>query len=193
MAYGTGSGLRQGLGSELSRTLLRLESIASRPAEELGVDPAELSRLQYSLHQLGERLVGLRPPAGFAAAHAELSDALACARDATAALAEAAELDGSPGAAPLVYEWRGALFRLRLARTLLWPPAPALAEPSRADPEPEPDVRAALVTLGLTFSGGAAFIGGALAAFWPLWTAGTIAIVAGLVLYRPYPRAPERR
>jgi hypothetical protein len=182
MAYGTGSSLRQGLWSDLSLTLLRLEAIASRPADELGAEAAsELSRLQYSLHRLAERLVGVRPSAGFVAAHAELTDALVAARDATAELAEAAELDGAAGAAPLVYEWRGALFRLRLARMMLRPP-PTREEPTRA---PEPDLRAALTAFGLTVSGGAAFVGGALIAAWPLWTAGMIAVVAGLLVYRP--------
>jgi hypothetical protein len=61
-------------------------------------------------------------------------------------------------------------------------PPPTREEPTRA---PEPDLRAALTAFGLTVSGGAAFVGGALIAAWPLWTAGMIAVVAGLLVYRP--------
>jgi hypothetical protein len=171
-----GSGVRQGISSELTWTLRRLEAIAVRPVEQIGADAApELARLQYSLHLLGERLHGLRPTE----AHAELADALERARDATADVAEAAEAEGWAGAAPLVYEWRGALFRLRLARTMLTPPRP---EPQ---PPAQPDVRAALASFGLTLAGGAAFVSGAVVATWPLWAAGMVAVVAGLLVYRP--------
>jgi hypothetical protein len=182
MAYDTGSGVRQGLWCELSRTLRRLEAIAARPPGELGEELDELSGLRYSLHRLSERLVGLRPPPGLAGAHSELAAALAAARDATAELAEAAELDGREGAAPLVYEWRGALFRLRLAWMTLRTPGSPPPEPR---PAVRPDPRAAIASLGLTATGAAAFVGGALAAAWPLWAAGMIAVVAGLLVYRP--------
>lgn len=161
------------MGSELARTLRRLEALAARPVEELGSTATdELSRLQYSLHLLGERLV----------AHTELSDALAGARDATAEIAEAAARSGWEVAAPLVYEWRGALFRVRLAQPLVPAPRPA-AEP--APVERAPDLSSTLAALGLTLGGGAAFVSGAVLASWPLWAAGMIAVVAGLLVYRP--------
>jgi hypothetical protein len=142
-----------------------------RPPAELGAAAAdELTRLQYSLHVLAERL----------AVHRELADALESARDATADVAEVAAEAGWAAAAPLVWEWRGALFRLRLARQAL--------QPRRVAPPEEPpaaDVRAALTAFGLTLSGGAAFVCGAVLATWPLWTAGMIAVVAGLLVYRP--------
>lgn len=184
MAYEAGIEVRQGLSRELSWTLRRLEAVAMRPVEELGEAPLELQRLQYSLHQLAERLVGLHVPSdgGAGAAHAELADALACARDATAELAEAAAADGWSAAAPLVYEWRGAIFRVRLAQGLL---APARPQAAHREPDDTRDLAAALTAFGLTLSGGAAFVSGAVLASWPLWSAGMIAVVAGLLVYRP--------
>src|SRR4051812_24282524 len=125
MAHEAGIETRGGVWKELALTLRRLEAFALRPADELGADSArELQRLQYSLHQLGGRIVGLRLPAAAAAAQAELAESLADARDATAELAAAMWAEGAAGAAPLVYEWRGALFRVRLARMVLAPARP---------------------------------------------------------------------
>jgi hypothetical protein len=192
MAYDAGTDARQTLWSELSETLQRLEALALCPVEELGGAARELQRLQYALHLLAERFVGVRPPPSTATAHAELTDALASARDATAELAEAAQADGAEGAAPLVYAWRGALFRVRLARMLLAPARPRLptAEPDEAElDEAEPDEaagpRAALTAFGLTLGGAAAFVSGAVLATWPLWTLGMLAVVAGFLAYRP--------
>jgi hypothetical protein len=170
-----------GLWSELNRTLRRLESLAGREP----VDPAvsELARLQYALHLYGERMVGMTPPPGAEAAHEELSDSLACARDSTAEVVEATETGGWELAAPLVYEWRGALFRVRLARLMLTPPRP---RPVEAEPAaPGSDVLAPLVAFGLTAAGAAAFTCGAIVAVWPLWFAGMVSVVAGLLVYRP--------
>jgi hypothetical protein len=181
MAREAGIGARQGLWGELTWTLRRLERLAVCSVEEVAGAPYELHRLQYSLHLLTERLVGVRPAAASLAAHAELADALACARDATAELAEAAESEGAAAAVPLVYEWRGALFRLRLARMLLAPPRP---EPARPAPE-SVHVRAALTAFLLTLAGCAAVVSGALLATWALVAAGVVAVAAGLLVYRP--------
>jgi hypothetical protein len=182
MAHDAGTDARRTLWSELSETLQRLEALARCPVEELGGAARELQRLQYALHLLAERFVGVRPPPNTARAHAELTDALVCARDATAELAEAAQADGAEGAAPLVYEWRGALFRVRLARMLL---APARPRPPTAEPDEAAGPRAALTAFGLTLGGAAAFVSGAVLATWPLWTLGMVAVVAGLLAYRP--------
>lgn len=156
---------------ELGRTLRRLETLAVRPPEEHGSGSVEeLTRLQHALHRLAERY----------ASHPDLSLALESARDATGELAETAANAGWRAAAPLVWEWRGALFRVRLERMALARP-PQQREPD----EPAGSLRPALASLGLTFAGGAAFVGGAVLATWPLWTAGMIAVVAGLLVYRP--------
>src|SRR4051794_23180898 len=170
MAHEAGIEARGGVWKELALTLRRLEALALRPPDELGADRApELQRLQYSLHQLGERIVGLRLPEAALAAQAELADALAAARDATAELAAAMWTDGPAGAAPLVYEWRGALFRVRLARMVLAPARPR--QPEQVEPAAH-DVRAALAAFALTLAGGAAFVSGAVVAAWPIWAAG---------------------
>ncbi len=173
MAYEVGHDVRPRLWSELSWTLRRLETVAGRSPAGLDDDAAhELARLQYSLHLIAESLHG---------AHDELTEALACARDATAAVAEAALLDGWDAALPLVYEWRGALFRVRLARMLLTPPPPEGA----LEPAEPADWRGALASFGLTLAGCAAFVLGAVLAIWPLWAAGMAAVVAGFLVYRP--------
>src|SRR5260221_7926104 len=81
-------------------------------------DVRSLRRLQYALHVASEHAYGLEPPEGAATAHAELADALACARDVTGELAEGD---------PMLEEWRGALLRVRLARMRLATPAPPAA------------------------------------------------------------------
>jgi hypothetical protein len=106
-----------GLWGGLAATLARLERIAAEPGD-LGGDAAldELPRLQYALHAASEEAAGIRPPEGAESEHMELAAALAGARDATAEVLEALDAGGAPAARPLVYEWRGALFRVRLAR-----------------------------------------------------------------------------
>jgi hypothetical protein len=156
---------------ELGRTLRRLETLAVRPPEEHGsASVDELARLRYALHRLAERY----------ASHADLSAALEAARDTTADLVETAASDGWRAAAPLVWEWRGALFRVRLERLAL-----ARPRPDEAAVEPERDLRPALASLLLTLAGAGAFVGGAVVAAWPLWAAGMLAVVAGLLAYRP--------
>ena len=101
----------------------RLDLAATEP-DVLDDDGAEqsLRRLQYSLHVSSEHVVGLVPPPGEETAHAELEAALLAARDATAEVAEAVSAWGAAGVEPLLHEWRGALFRVRLARLRLTPP-----------------------------------------------------------------------
>ncbi|MGH3049052.1 MAG: hypothetical protein ACRDLK_02760, partial [Gaiellaceae bacterium] len=104
----------------LAGTLGRIEAIAREP-DLLDEDASivALRRLQYRLHAACEEAYGLQPPAGGEGVHAELSGALAAARDATAEVAEAAELGGAVGVEPLLHEWRGAIFGVRLARKRL--------------------------------------------------------------------------
>ena len=56
------------------------------------------------------------PPPAAEDLHEELVAALTEARDATAEVAYAVEIDEAEGVEPLLPEWRGSLFRVRLAR-----------------------------------------------------------------------------
>jgi hypothetical protein len=167
-------GTMAGFWSGLSGTLRALETIAA-DGNRLGEDSlGPLRTLQYRLHWSSELLDGVRPPAGAREGHEELRDSLADARDATAEMVEAIEIGGQDAAAGLLFEWRGALFRVRLARM-------------RLGVQPEPDSAAgpppyrAVAATGLAVLGAAAFLAGAVAIVWPLWTAG-IALVAGAQL-----------
>ena len=171
-----------GLWSGLASTLTRLDAIAADP-EELDASTLErLPRLQYELHRASELTFGMAPPAGAQRAHAELRAALASARDVTAEVVDAIEYGGSAEAATLVHEWRGALFRVRLARHQLGArPAAPVQPPAEPVPFPWP----ALAAVALTVAGVLTFTAGAIVALWPLWAAGLALVAAGLFVYRP--------
>ena len=134
-----------GFWSGLASTLHGLEALAadSRRLDEETVDALRL--LQYRLHWSSEALAGVEPPAGAREGHEELADALAEARDATGDIAEAIDLRGREGADELLLEWRGALFRVRLARMRLTTRAPAASPPAEFS-------GAAAAATALTFS-----------------------------------------
>ena len=171
-----------GVWSDLSRTLARLEAIAAEP-DELGDEALErLPALQYSLHRASEMTAGIEPPLGEEGWHTELAAALADARDATAEVTEALDVAGQEAAAMLVLEWRGALFRVRLARHRLQgrPVLPAIdLDPPPRKPWP------ALVAALLVLTGAAAFTTGATLTMWPLWALGLTFVAAGFLAYRP--------
>ena len=176
-----------GLWRRLAWALTELESIAGDPNElfEEEVVLERLPPLQYALHAASELALGLRPPAGAEAAHAELAAALAGARDATAELAEVLEHGGAVVAETLLPEWRGALFRVRLARLRVSTPKPLLAEPRD---EPEPPARSdALAATVLTVSGAGVFAAGATLGLWPVWALGLALFASGLLVYSPRP------
>jgi hypothetical protein len=166
---------------ELSQTLVRLESIAATP-DLLDEDETvgALRRLQYRLHTAGESTLGLSPPAAAETAHSELAAALAGARDATGEVVEAADSHGSRGVEAMLHEWRGALFRVRLARLRL---TGGPAHPSPA-PEPAATLRPPLLASLLTIAGMAAFAVGAVSGPWPLWVCGMLTICISLLMYR---------
>ena len=172
-----------GLWRGLSATLGRLEAIAADPAEELddyalGVLPI----LQYGLHRAGELAVGISPPAGAETAHAELAAALEDARDVTGDVIDALGTRGADAAAMLVHEWRGALFRVRLARHRL------AARPGRSRERLEqatPAPKGALAATFLVVAGTIVFTAGATLALWPLWAAGLMLVTGGFAAYRP--------
>ena len=168
-----------GFWSRLSSTLRALEVIAadSRRLDEDTLDA--LRALQYRLHWSSELLAGVEPPPGVRAGHEELADALVYARDATGEIAEAIQAGGREAVSGLVLEWRGALFRVRLARMRL-----------TADPTPAPDHAAertagAAAATALTFLGVTAFAAGAVLLLWPIWAVGLALVAGGLLVYRP--------
>lgn len=169
------------LWSGLAATLLRLEALAAEP-ERLADDGAlsELSHLQYALHAASENLRGLTPPADGRPGRDELASALALAREATGELVELIELEGAEAAQPLIFEWRGALFRIRLARQRL---------ESHGSQAVAPDARRGLhapaVAVVLALGGAAAFVLGATSGSLPLWASGAAAVCASLLVYRP--------
>jgi hypothetical protein len=183
---GTGETYARAMGAlwtGLARPLAQVDGAAAEPERFADDDAAEaLRRLQYALHLAREKAYGLDPPPAARTAHAELSEALLCARDATAAVAEAVSLWGADGAQPLLHEWRGALFRVRLARLRLMPPAPQ-PRPT-LEREPEGILRPALGFL-LALIGGLGFVAGATLAFWPLWVGGMLAVCGSVLVYRP--------
>jgi hypothetical protein len=174
-----------GLWGELSRPLARLESVASLSADELDDEDVleSLAVLQYSLHTAGELAIGIEPPAEAEWAHRELAASLGDARDATAEITEAASSGGAEATAALVPEWRGALFRVRLAQIRLAqmpPSAPrAVSEP------PVLDDRAALVATVLVLAGTFVVTCGAVLGLWQLWAAGLVLVAGGFIAYRP--------
>jgi hypothetical protein len=172
------AGTMAGFWSGLQGTLRALDSIAgdSQRVDDRAI--ATLRSLQYRLHYSSEVLAGVEPPAGARAAHAELARALVDARDATAEVVEALELDGREAAAELLFEWRGALFRVRLARHRLG---------TRPQPSPtpaEPPYSAAAAGL-LALLGAVAFVAGAALVLWPIWAAGLALVAGGLLIHRP--------
>jgi hypothetical protein len=171
------------LWSGLARTLAELERLAADPAVLDGDDVLEtLKQLQYRLHVASEEAYGISPPTGVEPVHAELAAALAGARDSTAELVEALEEDGLDAALFYLHEWRGALFRVRLARLRLTVPAPAEPPVERA---PTVGVRAPLFALLLAVLGAAAFVAGATLDLWPLWAVGLTAVGCAFISYKP--------
>jgi hypothetical protein len=180
------------LWQRLGTALARLERVAEAPAERIALDAAdELPSLQYSLHAGAELALGIRPPAGAETVHAELVAALAHARDATAQVAGAIDDADDDAVERLLPEWRGALFRVRLARLRALERYPlelpetgeAAARPARRN---EARVSlSALAATGLVVAGALLFTAGAVLAAWPLWAAGLALFAGGFILFRP--------
>jgi hypothetical protein len=171
------------LWTDLRRTLSRLDGVAADPDLLDESDAAiALRRLQYSLHVSFEHVAGFTPPPGYQTAHTELGAALACARDATAEVAEAAAMAGAAGVEPLLHEWRGALFRVRLARLRLVPRPPA--PPQNAKDEKDGIARP-LIAFFLALAGAVAFVAGAATGLWPVWAVGILAVCGSVFAFRP--------
>jgi hypothetical protein len=178
------------LWERVGSALVRLERVAEEPAEGMAdgfLD--ELPRLQYSLHAGAELAVGIDPPRGAETRHAELVSALAEARDITAEVGFALEAGDVDFVEPLLPEWRGALFRVRLARLrALERTAVAIgSDEARAQEPKRPRERvplSAIVATALVIGGAFLFTAGAVLAAWPVWAAGLALFAGGFVLYR---------
>jgi hypothetical protein len=179
------------LWERVGAALVRLERVAESPAD--GVADGfldELPRLQYSLHAGAELAVGIEPPRGAETLHEELVAALAEARDITAEVGYALEAGDVELVDPLLPEWRGALFRVRLARLrALERTAMPLGSDGDAQPEPRRRRRegislSAIIATALVIGGAFLFTAGAVLAAWPVWAAGLALFAGGFVLYR---------
>jgi hypothetical protein len=180
------------LWERVGTALTRLERIAETPADVLVEEHSdELPGLQYSLHAGAELAVGIEPPPTARDLHEELVSALAEARDATAEVAYAVELDEAEGVEPLLPEWRGSLFRVRLARLRALERTNAIAaEVPTAPPEHRQAERqgaswTAIVATVLILGGAFLFTAGAVLVAWPVWAAGLALFAGGFILYRP--------
>jgi hypothetical protein len=179
------------LWERVGTALTRLERIAEGPADVLVEEHSdELPGLQYSLHAGAELAVGIEPPPAAEDLHEELVSALAEARDATAEVAYALEIDEVEGVEPLLPEWRGSLFRVRLARLRALERTNALAAETRAVPrrrktEAKGSSLTAIVATILILGGAFLFTAGAVLVAWPVWAAGLALFAGGFVLYRP--------
>ncbi len=160
----------------LAPTLAELDRIAGEPEAHLAQPGAgaELAALQYGLHEATEHALAIDD---------ELEQTLAEAREATAEVVELLAHGGVEAAAPLVWEWRGALFAVRIA----WRRIAERAEPAAPEPVLPRRAAPALLASGLLALGLVLTLGGALAAEWPLWAAGVLAVVAGALSARELP------
>lgn len=180
------------LWERVGAVLVRLERIADSPAAAADELVDELPGLQYRLHSGAELAVGIDPPLGAEAAHADLVGALAEARDATAEIAGALESRDTELVQALLPEWRGSLFRVRLARLrvlerpVVQPRSETIAPARRQDAPAEEGISLSAVLATLLVLGGALlFTAGAVLVAWPLWAAGLALFAGGFILYRP--------
>ncbi len=180
------------LWERVGTALTRLERVADSTSEELVDEHAEeLPGLQYALHSGAELAVGIDAPDMAATLHAELVAALAEARDATADVSYALESGDPEAVEPLLLEWRGALFRVRLARLRALERSraatgeqPAEGSARRRDRTDRTAVSAIVATI-LILGGAFLFTAGAVLVAWPIWAAGLALFAGGFILYRP--------
>ncbi|MEJ7791176.1 MAG: hypothetical protein WKF65_04305 [Gaiellaceae bacterium] len=155
---------------ELVPTLRALELLAADPGAHDELEE-ELPHLQYALHIAAERALGIEPLAGLEEAHEELQIALAIAREETAQVTEIVEDAGPAAAEAFVWEWRGALFGVRLALQRLGAMRPAAL--------PQPAGRGAVLPVFVLVLGVLGVLGvlaGALVSLWPVWAAGLVLV-----------------
>ena len=175
-----GQGLAE-LWERLGHAMSDLDALAATPAEQLLEEAGPLlPRLQYDLHLASEAALGLEPPPGSEQGHEELTQALVLARDATAELLDAVEAGDLEAAAGMTYEWRGALFSVRLARLRLGAAARSAAFFERMDNRGGVR-RTALASILLVVLALATIIASAVAGLSPI-VAGAVVLVAAAAL-----------
>lgn len=177
------------LWERVGSALARLERIAESPPDLVAEDFVdELPSLQYGLHAGAELAVGIEPPPGAEGLHEELVASLAEARDATAEVALALEAADADLIEPLLPEWRGILFRVRLARLRALERTTVAREayaPRRTRTQRERAPVAAILAAALVVGGAFLFTAGAVLAAWPVWAAGLGLFAGGFLLLRP--------
>jgi hypothetical protein len=180
------------LWERVGSALVRLERIAEAPPDLVAEDFVdELPSLQYSLHAGAELAVGIEAPRGAEVLHEELVASLAEARDATAEVALALEAADAELIEPLLPEWRGILFRVRLARlralerTAVPRDEASPADRQRPRAKRERTSVATVLAAALVVSGAFLFTAGAVLAAWPVWAAGLGLFAGGFLLLRP--------
>lgn len=171
-----------GLWIDLRSALNRLDTLSAN-VDFLPESGAELPALQYELHCAYELVAGLTPPEGAELEHEELADSLLDARELTSEIAEALEHSGPDAAAPLLWEWRGGLFRVRYARLRLERPRPKrAAEPIAVPPAPHAVSPGPAVAVGL---GSALVLLAALLGLWLLVAITLTATIAASIRLHP--------
>jgi len=160
------------VGRDLRPALRALDEAAADPGS-LAAHADELPALQYALHVAAERVLDLPPATGGEEAHAELGAALEIAREETACIGAALEEYDGGGAAALIWEWRVALFGVRIALRR--------ANDGGTGAKPPEELRPTYVPVVLLAAAVAAVLGGALADLWPLWSVGLALVAASAV------------
>jgi hypothetical protein len=171
-----------GLWLDLELTLARLDALAA-DQDRLLDDRNCLPGLQYDLHRAAEVVNGLMPPPGSAVVHEEVAQALAEARELTAEVSEALACGGTEAAAPLVWEWRGVLFRVRFARLRL--ERPRLQPAPAPEPAPVGTVARQVVAATAVAVGSVLVLVAALLGLWLLVALTLTGTVVGSILLRP--------
>ena len=171
------------LWERLAPALIRLERIAETPPDEIVADAREElpGAAVQPARARAELAHGIQPPPR-AAAGAHRSSSTRSPRPATRPPTSprpprtSSTRSWSSSSLP---EWRGALFRVRLARLRALESSPLRAPTSRSSgwrPSRRRSSRIAIVATALVIVGALLFTAGAVLAAWPLWAAGLDAL-----------------
>jgi hypothetical protein len=129
-----------------------------------------------------ELVSGLTPPEGAELEHEELASSLLDARELTSEIGEALQNGGPDAAAPLLWEWRGGLFRVRYARSCLLRPR---AEPASVPlaVAPAAPVRSSFPPIAVALGSGLVLVGALLGLWLLVALTLTVTVAASLRLH----------